>query len=242
MHHDEPTTAKDRAEVVGDARPEQGHRHPVRGHRLLRRSRWSAATLAALGALAFFASLVSEWQRTVIRVDVPEFAHEQTLAIGIAELVGWSSAYLLSVLMVTVCVALVLFGPAAGREHVRVAGLAASGVLAGVLTAIVFYLHKHTAVVQQPLLLPWDEQLELLLGRGVSVAFVSVGAYALALLLAPSARSPERVGVRDEENPAHAGSDRRPPPTQASDTEATSDPFDLTVGPSTPFVPFQPKG
>ena len=207
-----------------------------RAHRLrgLLRVRSLATAPAALGAVAVFISLVEEWQVTTLLMYGTLEEHEFAAKLGVLD--GWSPAYLVGVLAVTACLALVLFGPRPGREHLRVAGLATSGVLLAMLVAIALDLQENSAALTNAGWYAPDLEAELAYGRGVVAAFVGVAGYALALLLAGRRPPAEEPGgddlAEDDDVTADEPDQRWPRPRQAG-----HGPLDLTVEPAKPFVP-----
>jgi len=201
---------------------------------------------AALGALAIFGSLVEDW--TVIHLPTEGGTDPDALgevASGVAELLTFGPAYLLGILVVTACLALVLFGSPGIRHNARVAGLAAAGVVLGFLIAIATFLSDDASR-------RWDGygQLEGLTtehGRGLVLAFVGTGLFGLALLLAGpfvraagAATPPPTAGAGTTD--AALASDwpwYRPPRTRRAepDDDDREAPIDLTVTPTKPFVP-----
>ncbi len=228
-----------------------------------RRRRWSvpevAAGLAAdrravplaavVGAVALFASLMSEWQITVM--DTTPFGESRSssrpLPSGIGDLGALGGGYLAGLFALTGATVLVLFGPAAGRRHARLLGLATGGVLLAVLAAIAASLGDTSRAVDTIFTLELDEeQLQLSYGRGLWCAFFGVAAVLLALYLA-GRHTPAAEGAAAD---AGAGAGEQPAPEveapvvwswrrpkAGTDEERLPDaPFDLTVSSTTPFT------
>ena len=202
---------------------------------------------AALGALAVFGSLISEWQVTAI--DATAFGGtvpgNRTVAVGLADLDGWGAGYLVGLLVLVTAAALVLFGRAGGRRQARLIGLSSAGLLLAMLVAVAQTLN-HASRAIQPIytLALTPDQLRLSYGRGLWCAFVGVLAVGLALYLAG------RHIAADQPDPAPAAAGtpaaealalptvwswRRPRPETNGDRSPAA-PFDLTVSPTTPFT------
>jgi|GEM_PF-3443746 hypothetical protein len=241
--------------VASGRRPGAGGRGRRLLHRLTRDGRPVPAA-GALGALAAFGSLVEDWMvfrlpaETGIRSDEPV-----VLASGVAELPTFGPVYVLGVLAATVSLALVLFGSPGIRRNARVAGLAVTGVVLGVLVALAGSLDRVT--VRQ-----WDSfgQFDGLAttehGRGLVLAFVGTGLLGLALLLAgpfvraAGATDPSPAAGADRADTADPADGRpetgpdwpwyRPRAGRASreptDGEDDGTPIDLTVTPTKPFA------
>jgi hypothetical protein len=227
------------------------------------RRRWSTAGLvsslaadrrlvplaAVLGGVALFGSLVAEWQITT--VDTTAFGGIQpgnrTITAGVAELDGWGGGYLAGIFVLVATMALVLFGPPAGRRDARLVGLSCGGVLLAMLVAIAQGLAGTSRALDLVYTIALNpDQLQLSYGRGIWCAAVGVAAMTLALYLA-GRHFPEPPAVvegvpADARPPAPADelptvwSWRRPRPAE-EDERPPAEPFDLTVAPTTPFTP-----
>lgn len=177
---------------------------------------------AALGMLALFASLVSEWQ--VTKIDATVFRDVQTgsrtFRATVAELDGWGTAYLVGMFFLTAAVVLTLAGPAPGRAYARLAALSTGGVMLAVVAAVWSSLDEKTWVAGQLDVSGLEsDQMELTTGRGPWCAAAGIVLVLLAMYLA---------GRRIPEAPAAAW--RRPP---AEEDEGPPDaPFELTVAPA----------
>jgi hypothetical protein len=221
------------------------------------RRRWSATEIAtslaadrrvvplsaAVGGVALFGSLISEWQVTLI--DASRSAESETgnrpLAIGVADLGALGTGFLTGVFLLVIAVVMVLFGPPAGRGYARLIGLSTGGVLIALLAAIASTLDDHTRAIEGIFVLEFDQdQLRLSYGRGMWCAFVGVGAVLLALYLSarhmPFAAPAADAGSPDEfaEPPPVVWSWRRP--RSESDDRPPDEPFDLTVSATRPFT------
>jgi hypothetical protein len=197
---------------------------------------------AAVGGVALFASLVSEWQITM--VDTSRFADSAPgtgpLTVGLADLGALGAGYLTGVFLLVIAVVLVLFGPATGRGYARLIGLSTGGVLIAVLAALASTLDDRTRAVEGVFVLQFDEaQLQLSYGRGMWCAFAGVAAVLLALYL--SARHAPAVIPAGE--PGSSDVLGEPPPVWSwrrprtdSDERPPDEPFDLTVSATRPFT------
>lgn len=219
----------------------------------LRRDQRVVPVVAALAGLALFASLASEWQVTTI--NEPDFFGQgiapAPVSAGLGELGGWSAAYLVGVFALVCCVALVLFAPPAVRYLARVIGLATAGTLGAVVVAIALDLNDRSLAITSLGIYsgPDSPEFELTYGRGLTMAFLGVGGLALALYLAgrlmPAPAPADATVASAEAEPDGAASPaesdwpwRRPATKQAPDpAESLPEPIDLTVSPTTPFVP-----
>jgi hypothetical protein len=226
------------------------------GERPAGRRRWSATEIAtslaadrravplsaAVGAVALFASLISEWQITL--VDTSRFADGETgirpLPVGVADLGALGAGFLAGVFLLATAVVLVLFGPPAGRGYARLIGLSTGGVLLALLAALASSLGDSTRAIEGIFVLQFDpDQLQLAYGRGIWCAFFGVAAVLLALHLsarhAPAVRPAVEPDSPDEiAEPPAVWSWRRP--RTAADDRPPDEPFDLTVTSTRPFT------
>jgi hypothetical protein len=181
---------------------------------------------AAVGGVALFASLISEWQITVL--DTDQFTggtggDPRPLAAGVTDLGALGSAYLVGLFVLAGVMTLVLFGPPPARRYARLLGLSTGGVLLALLVALELD----------------GDDMKLSYGRGLWCAFFGVAAVLLALYLA-GRHEPQLVEVEP-----HAGADgaapagpvvwswRRPKEEDEGPPDA---PFDLTVTSTKPFT------
>jgi hypothetical protein len=209
-----------------------------RDHRLV-------PVVAGLGAIAIFASLIGEWQLTTI-TDPETFgpnAVTAPISADLGQLQGWAAGYVLGIFALAACVGLVLFGRPAVRHHARIVGLTTAGVLLALLAAITAYLNDDSIYLGPAAFN--DVNHEVAYGRGLTMAFLGVGALAVALYLAgrlmpappPAA---ETAAAQAAEPPTEEPDwpwrrrDARQPHEVESDLPA---PADLTVAPTAPFVP-----
>jgi hypothetical protein len=224
-----------------------------------RRRRWSVTELAVglaadrrsvpvaatVGAVALFASLMSEWQITVM--DTTPFndnrGGNRPLAAGLADLGALGGGYVAGLFVLAAATVLVLFGPPAGRPYARLLGLTTGGVLLGLLAAVAAELDHTSRAVDTIFTLDLDEnQLQLSYGRGLWCAVFGVAAASLALHLAGRhlRPAPEVSTDHDQVAPAYeppvVWSWRRPKDDRDDDEQPPDAPFNLTVSPTTPFT------
>ncbi|BFU47947.1 hypothetical protein [Krasilnikovia sp. MM14-A1004] len=193
---------------------------------------------AALGGVALFASLVSEWQVTA--VDATIFGDGQVgtkpLSATVADLGAWGGGYLAGLFALVAAVVLVLFGPPPGRRYARLIGLSTAGVLVALLAAVAAHLRHASGVLGGVFTIQLgDDQLKLTYGRGIWCALFGVGATMLALYLAGRHLEPGDAPHPDAE-PAAAPtvwSWRR----DADDEGPPEAPYGLTVSSAPPFPP-----
>ncbi|MEU4419175.1 hypothetical protein AB0F81_00990 [Actinoplanes sp. NPDC024001] len=189
---------------------------------------------AGLGAVAVFASLISEWQVTSVEQIAFEDEEEQRqetqlLPTDLFDLGGIGGAYLVGLFLLVISVLLVLFGPAAGRRYARLAGFGVGGLLLALLVAMVHLLGSETRLISRyfSMQLP-TEQTQVEYGRGLWCALAGVAAGLLALWL--TSREPETDdGPRWVRSSYEEDDDDEPSPDA---------PLDLTIAPSTPFASF----
>jgi hypothetical protein len=202
---------------------------------------------AALGGVALFGSLVSEWQLTEIDATFWGDGEVGTRAAQtmLADLDGWSGGYLTGLFLLIAAAVLTLFGPPAGRRYARLAALSVGGTLLAMVVAIGSYLGDTSGAVGQLTLTNLEEnQVTVSNGRGLWCAGVGVALVLLAMVLAGRHQTAPPVPV---DAPAEAAepveavapvwSWRRPP---TGDEDGLPDaPFDLTVTAAKPFTTSQ---
>jgi hypothetical protein len=213
-------------------------------------SRWAEALLAdrrlvplaaALGGVALFASLVSEWQ--VTKVDAALLGNGQVgteaLPATVADLGAVGSGYLLGLFALAATTVLVLFGPGPSRRAARLIGLSTGGVLLALLAAIGSELGDASRLLTATFMVSaTTNQVQLAYGRGLWCAVFGVAATLLALILAGRHLLPaqEWVAVETAEQPAAVAppvwSWRRP----SGGEPAPDEPIDLTVSAAKPFT------
>jgi hypothetical protein len=209
------------------------------------RSRWNAPGVAAtvagdrrmvpllaiLAGLALFASLVSEWQVTAISTELigettPAFKSVPTDVGGLG---AWGGGYLAGLFLLAGAMVLVMFGPPAGARYARLAGLSTGGVLLAMLAALTAILGETSMFNGAFAGLVSADQIRPSYGRGIWCALFGVAAAMLALYLAgrhDRVESPGWSWRREPRANAEEDDDERPP----------AEPFELTVGPATPFT------
>lgn len=197
--------------------------------------------LAGLGAVAVFISLVSPWQTSAASIGITGPPTNQEVTLGLTDLGGWSPAYLVGVLAVAACAALVLFGTAEVRRPARLAGLGVSGALLAIVVAAAVQLSQDSLVY--PAWINDVQRPDPSISSGLYLAFVGVAALGGSLYLADRLPAPAHAAGADAV--AHAGEAdsatgslwrwrRAGPP--APDPEEPPPPADLTVMPARPFV------
>jgi hypothetical protein len=229
-----------------EAEREPGRRAPVGAFLTgLAADRRLVPLAAALGGVALFASLISEWQITEIDGTIfgdGETGARRPLATMVAELGGWGGGYLAGLFLLVAPVVLTLFGPAAGRRYARLCALSTGGVLLAMVLAIGSYLDETSGTVGLIRLTGLDEdQLSVSLGRGMWCAAAGVLLVLLSMVLAGRHLAAEPVRA---DSPAQAEPPLAPEaamwswrrPATAEEEELPDAPFDLTVGPAKPFI------
>jgi hypothetical protein len=201
--------------------------------------RRSVPLAAAVGGVALFASLISEWQITAMDTDlngVVSGTHPIPASIG--DLGAFGAGYLVGLFLLVAAVALVLFGPPAVRTYARLLGLSASGVLFGLLAAIYADLGDVSRSIERIYTLMEGDQPELTYGRGIWCAVFGVAAMTLALYLA-GRHAPQVVAdtePADEELLPVVWSWRRPPRPDEEEERPPDEPFGLSVSSTSPFL------
>ncbi len=244
-----PSPAGGAAEVVewGDDRPQ----HPRRSSRWLGElvdDRRMVPLAAVLGGVALFASLISEWQVTV--VDGVVFGESQVgerpIAVGVADLGASGSGYLVGLLLLVASMVLLISGPPAGRAYARLIALSTGGALLALLAGVLSDLDANSRAFGPGEVFFLEEaQVSLTLGRGGYCAVAGVLAILLAALLAGRHLRTRAVPQPGGSVPAatpHRGDDpdadrpwRRP--GDPGDDDAPDVPFELSVSSAEPFTP-----
>jgi hypothetical protein len=202
---------------------------------------------AALGGVALFGSLVSEWQLT--EVDGTFWGDGEVgtrpLQTMLADLGAWGGGYLTGLLLLVIAVVLTLFGPPAGRRYARLTALSVGGALLAMVAAMGSYLGEISRTVGQLALTNLEEdQVTVSHGRGIWCAGLGVTLVLVAMILAGRHQTAPPVPAdapADVAEPTEAvapvWSWRRPP---TSDGDGPPDaPFDLTVTAAKPFTTSQ---
>ncbi|WIM96496.1 hypothetical protein ACTOB_008698 [Actinoplanes oblitus] len=184
-----------------------------------------APIVAALGGVAGFASLLSEWQVTTVEgltFNSDEVGETKMLPADLIDLGGIGAAYVGGLFLLVIAVVLALFGPAAGRRYARLAGLAAGGVLLALLLAMVQLMNDATRVIARFYTIDLTaENLKLAYGRGLWCALAGVAAALVALWLAGR-----------ETGPGGPPRWRRAEPAD----EEPDNPLELSIMPTAPFA------
>jgi hypothetical protein len=183
--------------------------------------------MAAIAAIAAFASLISEWQITT--VDAAALGNgesgDKVLPTDLADLGAFGGAYLAGLFLLVAAVVLTLFGPSAGRRYSRVAGLGIGGAVLGVLLALASLLGDQSRLFSRLYTLELSaDQLKVAYGRGLWCALVAVLLTLGALYL---------HGRQPAEEATAIWSWRRPREEDDEDEDDAS--FDLTVTSTAPF-------
>ncbi|MFC8845648.1 MULTISPECIES: hypothetical protein [unclassified Micromonospora] len=186
----------------------------------LGRDRRIPLVAAGLGAVAAFASLVGEWLVMTVPTGGPE---GDTLRVpgGVSDVGGFGLGYLVGLFALVAAAALALRGSTAVRHDARVAGLALSAALVGVLVATSFSLDDSG----RRGLYSSEDGFQVEYGRGLVAAFAACVLLAVALHLA---------GRADAERPDESAPGEEHPP--AEETDLPPAPADLTVQPTVPFA------
>jgi hypothetical protein len=198
-----------------------------------------ATFAAALGGLALFGSLISEWQITSI--DGVAFGAGEVglrpLTVGLVELGAWGGGYLAGLFLLVAAAVLMIFGPPAGRSYARLVTLSTGGVLLALLAAMLMELGENTRALSIATVLN-NQELELVLayGRGGYCAVAGVLAVTLAAALAGRhLPRPEQVPtVQRTESPQDSDDVWRRP---VDDDGVPAAPYQLEVSATTPFTP-----
>jgi hypothetical protein len=210
--------------------------------------------IAGLSAVALFASMVGEWQITTFtQPDLFSPGQTPPLSVGLADMGAFATGYLIGVFALVTCMALVLFGRPAMRDQLRIVGLTVAGVSGALLIGAAVWLDGRSAAIPSTFLIGQQGPIvELAYGRGLTMAFLGVAGFALALYLAgrlmpapPAQPAVAAAGVDTGPAPQAEPVEpvdwpwRRPRVAREPD-DVDSDlppPADLTVGPTAPFLP-----
>ena len=212
----------------------------------LGRDRRLVPLAAALGGVALFGSLISEWQLTSVDGTFwgDSEVGDRPLVTMLADLGSWGGGYLTGLFLLVATVVLTLFGPAAGRPYARLGALSVSGVLLAMVLAMASYLGDTSRIVGQLSASNLEEdQVTITHGRGIWCAAAGVALVLLSMILAGRhAVARPAPAPLDGESPAEfdppAWSWRRPAAGEEDDGPPQA-PFDLTVAPAKPFTPSQ---
>ncbi|MGY3515600.1 hypothetical protein [Micromonospora haikouensis] len=187
----------------------------------LGRDRRIPLVAAGLGGVAAFASLVGEWLVMTVPTGGP--AEGDTLRVpgGVSDVGGFGLGYLVGLFALVTAAALALRGSAAVRHDARVAGLALSTALIGVLVATSVSLDDSG----RRALYSSEDGFQVEYGRGLVAAFAACVLLAAALYLA---------GRTDAGRPDESAPQAEHPPAEEADLPPG--PADLTVQPTVPFA------
>ncbi|GLY04928.1 MULTISPECIES: hypothetical protein [Actinoplanes] len=195
----------------------------------LRADRRLPVLTAGLGAVALFASLVSEWQVTTVEgisYSDEDLADRQILPADLIDLGGIAAGYLGGLFLLVIAVVLTLFGPPAGRRYAKLTGLATGGLLTALLMALVQLLGSETRLVSRYFTMQLDTtQTAVAYGRGLWCALAGVAAAMIALGIGDRTDAEEEAPLwsRDDED---------------EDEPEVDEPLDLTITSSTPFAAY----
>jgi hypothetical protein len=176
--------------------------------------------VAGVGAVAAFASLISEWQTTTVRNIAfadGEPAQAQMFKTNLIDLGGLGAAYLAGLFLIVTAVVLTLFGPPAGRRYSRLTGLSVGGVQLALLVAAVQMLGDRSLLISEFLSVQLSEDApQVAYGRGIWCALAGVAAALTVLWIS-------------EKQPRS----RKPAPEQTPEDQTA---LELTITPATPFA------
>lgn len=149
----------------------------------------TALALLVLGAVAAVASLVGEWQVVVFPADRGTgggfgFDQDQTMVRDVWSVGTAGTFYLLILVSLSMLISVALYGPPAGRQAARVAGLGL-GVVSLVALALAVRKLSDSAAASEFLFGMSDDmadRVEITPERGVWAACATVALLALALL------------------------------------------------------------
>ncbi len=239
------------AEVVGwgdDERPDR----PGRSSRWLSdlsHDRRLVPLTVVLGAVALFASLISEWQVTVVDGTVFGAGEvgDRPVAVGVADLGAWGGGYLVGIFLLVASVVLMLFGPSAGRAYARLVALSTGGVLLGLLAGLLAELTTNSrALTLGTVLVLEEDQFSIAQGRGGYCAVAGVLAVLVATVLAgrhlptgavPQPGEPVPAATPGDADEPDADRPWRRPRDTGDDDDAPDVPFELSVSSAEPFTP-----
>jgi hypothetical protein len=213
------------------------------------RPRWSGAAVArglladrrvvplsaVLAAVAFFGSIVSEWQVTTVDQAYSLTGHGKlSLPTGAADLGAFGTGLLIGIFLLVITVVLTMFGPRAGRRYASLVGLSAGGTLLGLLLALSFSLGSDSRTVPRTFIDVDSNDIQVAYGRGLWCAIAGTLLAMLALYLAGRVAPPFPGEEAEAEDPPAVWSWRGPRETEQPMVE---EPLELTVSPVQPFSP-----
>lgn len=179
--------------------------------------------LTALGSLALLlASVMTGWQVLEVHYELgPNRREIEQTTLGLGEAPPWGTMWVIGVLVLAGCVALVLFGRPAVRGQARVAGL-------GVAVALAVLLVGALARLQTTSIFQSSGDIEVWPGPGPYLALGSV--LLAATLMIAASRSPQ-----SEWGTVWRDRWQSRPRQRADDRARVGEPTDLTVGPAEPL-------
>ncbi|NLU78110.1 hypothetical protein HCA58_06860 [Micromonospora sp. HNM0581] len=186
---------------------------------------------AGLGGVAALASLLGEWATITVPDAGPDPNTPLQVISDVSDL-GMGSAYLVGLLALGATVALAVRGTDSVRANARVAGLA---LAAGLLALLVATTTSLDDSLGETMLFNPELTLDVEYGRGLTVAFVAVGLFVVALLRA----APGPVGSAAAPQGSRRGSRL---PLGDAEPEGERPPADITVTPTVPFAREAPPG
>lgn len=206
------------------------------------RDRRLVMAIAGLGALALFASLISEWQSTTISANLfgpSDDAGNREVFSSVGDLDAWGGGYLAGLVPLVATTAVLLFGPPASAQLMRVLSLSSAGVLLAVLTGLAVDLgNRSMALGNLVYVAEADAAQRVALGRGVTCAFVGVAALGLAAYLSrrPGVVRPAGTPGADPSGAASPGGGGRVGGTATPGADGRTGAEDLTVEATAPFT------
>nr|WP_296066850.1 hypothetical protein [uncultured Actinoplanes sp.] len=194
---------------------------------------------AVLAAVAFFGSIVSEWQVTTVDQAYSLTGRGKlSLPTGAADLGALGTGVLFGIFLLVIGVVLTMFGPRAGRRYASLVGLSAGGTLLGLLLALSFSLGSESRTIPRTFIDVDSNDVQVAYGRGLWCAIAGTLLAMLALYLAgrhaPGADAAIEPAAADDEDPPAVWSWRRGPEPEEP---AVEEPLELTVSPVQPFTP-----
>jgi hypothetical protein len=197
----------------------------------VRRGRRFGPVVAALGTVAIFASLVTEWAVTTLPGASPDGRGPLDVPQTVNDIGSFGTAYLIGVLALAGSVTLALFGTAPIRRNVRVGGLTLAAGLLVMLVALAAALGR----IMSRYFFSGGETLVVEYGRGLVMAFAGVAALGAALLLAGGGASAAAGSTAGTGGGKH-GRDETDWSWQRSRATGEPEATDVAVTPAEPFA------
>ena len=215
------------AEGTAPARPAARRRARLRPDLFLLRG------IAALGTAGVLGSLITEWHRYELPVDV-EFAPEgvQPVRVYLDQLGVLGHGYLGAAIALAGCVALALFGRVSGRAQARVLGLTMAGAALACAAALLYSGDSDTIAAGGLVYASVDLDFQLHTEAGAWYGLAGVALLGLAVYLVPHPGDP-----RPAAGPAGDPDvdEWRQPVAPRHTDETPGGPLDLSVEPVEPF-------